>query len=274
MGDKARRLLPATLREFGMFVLKQGWAALFGALLLAAILISKAIWQPDWPLTRYDALFVFALGTQILFLVLRLESLDEAKVILIYHFVGTVMEIFKLHMGSWDYPDQGLAEIAGVPLFSGFMYAAIGSYMARVIRIFDMQFAPYPPYWITLVLAALIYGNFFTHHFLPDIRMALFAATLLVFWRTRIWFFIGQNPRWMPLPVAAFLSAIFIWIAENIGTFTATWTYAGQGVGDFVSFGKFGSWYLLLYVSFVLVTLVFRDVLSRRAITPKTRDQR
>ena len=274
MGDKARRLLPATLREFGMFVLKQGWAALFGALLLAAILISKAVWQPDWPLTRYDALFVFALGTQILFLVLRLESLDEAKVILIYHFVGTVMEIFKLHMGSWDYPDQGLAEIAGVPLFSGFMYAAIGSYMARVIRIFDMQFAPYPPYWITLVLAALIYGNFFTHHFLPDIRLALFAATLLVFWRTRIWFFIGQNPRWMPLPVAAFLSAIFIWIAENIGTFTATWTYAGQGVGDFVSFGKFGSWYLLLYVSFVLVTLVFRDVLSRRAITPKTRDQR
>lgn len=274
MGDKARRLLPGALREFGMFVLKQGWAALFGALLLAAILISKAIWQPDWPLTRYDALFVFALGTQILFLVLRLESLDEAKVILIYHFVGTVMEIFKLHMGSWDYPDQGLAEIAGVPLFSGFMYAAIGSYMARVIRIFDMQFAPYPPYWITLVLAALIYGNFFTHHFLPDIRLALFAATLLVFWRTRIWFFIGQNPRWMPLPVAAFLSAIFIWIAENIGTFTATWTYAGQGVGDFVSFGKFGSWYLLLYVSFVLVTLVFRDVLSRRAITPKTRDQR
>lgn len=274
MGDKARRLLPRALREFGMFVLKQGWAALFGALLLAAILISKAVWQPDWPLTRYDALFVFALGTQILFLVLRLESLDEAKVILIYHFVGTVMEIFKLHMGSWDYPDQGLAEIAGVPLFSGFMYAAIGSYMARVIRIFDMQFAPYPPYWITLVLAALIYGNFFTHHFLPDIRLALFAATLLVFWRTRIWFFIGQNPRWMPLPVAAFLSAIFIWIAENIGTFTATWTYAGQGVGDFVSFGKFGSWYLLLYVSFVLVTLVFRDVLSRRAITPKTRDQR
>lgn len=274
MGDKARRLLPATLREFGMFALKQGWAALFGALLLAAILISKAVWQPDWPLTRYDALFGFALGTQILFLVLRLESLDEAKVILIYHFVGTVMEIFKLHMGSWDYPDQGLAEIAGVPLFSGFMYAAIGSYMARVIRIFDMQFAPYPPYWITLVLAALIYGNFFAHHFLPDIRLALFAATLLVFWRTRIWFFIGQNPRWMPLPVAAFLSAIFIWIAENIGTFTATWTYAGQGVGDFVSFGKFGSWYLLLYVSFVLVTLVFRDVLSRRAITPKPRDQR
>lgn len=274
MGDEARRLLPGALREFGMFVLKQGWAALFGALLLAAILISKAIWQPDWPLTRYDALFVFALGTQILFLVLRLESLDEAKVILIYHFVGTVMEIFKLHMGSWDYPDQGLAEIAGVPLFSGFMYAAIGSYMARVIRIFDMQFAPYPPFWITLVLAALIYGNFFTHHFLPDIRLVLFAATLVVFWRTRIWFFIGENPRWMPLPVAAFLSAIFIWIAENIGTFTATWTYAGQGVGDIVSFGKFGSWYLLLYVSFVLVTLVFRDVLSRRAITPKPRDQR
>ena len=155
-------------------------------------------------------MFLFALGLQALFLFLKLESWDEAKVILIYHVTGTVMEVFKLRMGSWDYPDQGLAEIAGVPLFSGFMYASIGSYMARVIRIFHMRFAPYPPYWSTLVLAALIYGNFYTHHFIPDIRTGLFVATVVLFWRTRIWFYIGEVPRWMPLPLAAFLSAFFV----------------------------------------------------------------
>lgn len=271
LGDWARRQLPGWLAEFAMFVLKQGWACLFGGLLLIAIIVSKAIWQDDWAFSSYDALFLFALGLQALFLFLKLESWDEAKVILIYHVTGTVMEVFKLRMGSWDYPDQGLAEIAGVPLFSGFMYASIGSYMARVIRIFHMRFAPYPPYWSTLVLAALIYGNFYTHHFIPDIRTGLFVATVVLFWRTRIWFYIGEVPRWMPLPLAAFLSAFFVWIAENIGTFTKTWAYPGQHATAWVSFGKFGSWYLLLFVSFVLVTLVFRDVLSAKALSMGTR---
>jgi uncharacterized membrane protein YoaT (DUF817 family) len=272
LGDWARAKLPAGLVEFTMFVLKQGWACLFGGLLLIAIITSKLIWQDDWPLSRYDALFLFAITTQALFLYFKLESWDEAKVILIYHIVGTVMEVYKLNMGSWDYPDQGIAEIMGVPLFSGFMYASIGSYMARVIRLFDMRFAPYPPFWTSVVLALLIYANFFTEHFLPDIRVLLFIATIALYWRTRIWFFIGTTPRWMPLPVAAFLTAFFIWIAENIGTFTATWSYPDHGLRDMVSLGKFGSWYLLLYVSFVLVTLVFRDALYRTAQKPEKRN--
>ncbi|MCB1367565.1 MAG: DUF817 domain-containing protein [Rhodobacteraceae bacterium] len=266
MGDAVRARLGSNSADFVLFVLKQGWAALFGALLLAAIITTKLIWQDDWLIRRYDALFSFALGVQILFLRLGLESWNEAKVILIYHVTGTVMEIFKLHMGSWDYPDRGLAEIAGVPLFSGFMYAAIGSYMARVMRIFDMRFAPYPPFWATVLLGAAIYLNFFTHHFGPDIRYVLFAVTVALYWRTRIWFYPDRTARWMPLPVAAFLSAFFIWIAENVGTFTATWAYPGQE--GLVSFSKFGSWYLLLYVSFVLVTLVSRDALSRAPWRP------
>jgi uncharacterized membrane protein YoaT (DUF817 family) len=272
LGDWVRAKLPSAIVEFVMFVLKQAWACLFGGLILAAILISAAIWQPDWILSRYDALFLFALLVQVIFLWAGLESLDEAKVILMYHITGTIMEIFKLHMGSWDYPDQGWAEIAGVPLFSGFMYASIGSYMARVIRIFDMKFAPYPPFWMTVVLGALIYLNFFSHHFIPDIRLGLFAATVLLFWRTRIWFYVGKTPRWMPLPVAAFLSAFFVWIAENIGTFTKTWAYPGQHHQAWVSFGKFGSWYLLLFVSFVMVTLVFRAAISAKPIRPERRE--
>ncbi len=263
MGDWARRRLPFGLREFTMFVLKQGWACLFGGLLLAAILISKAVWQADWVLTRYDALFLFALAAQALFLWLRLETWEEARVILLFHLTGTAMEWFKVSAGSWTYPEPGLFKLLGVPLFSGFMYASVGSYMARVIRIFDMRFTPYPPFWLTLLLAGAIYVNFFAHHFLPDIRMVLFAATLLLYGRTRISFRISTRDWWMPLPVAAFLSSLALWVAENIGTLTGTWLYAGQSPDMAVSFAKIGSWYLLLYVAFVTVSVVLRDRITR-----------
>jgi len=259
LGDWMRARLPHSLAEFVMLGLKQGWACLFGGLLLAALLISRAVWQPDWPLHRYDALFVFALLTQALFLRLRLETWSEAKVILLFHLTGTVMEIFKVEAGSWSYPGPGLFKLMGVPLFSGFMYASVGSYMARVIRIFDMRFTPFPPYWMTLALAAAIYVNFFAHHYLPDMRLGLFAATVLLFARTRIWFTIDHHRLAMPLPVAAFLSSFFLWLAENIGTHTGTWLYAGQKTVEFVPLAKMGSWYLLLYVSFATVTLVTRD---------------
>lgn len=267
LGDWMRGRLPHALAEFVMFVLKQGWAALFGGLLLAMIIVTKAVWNPDWAVARYDALFAFALLTQAGFLIFRLETIEEAKVILLFHLTGTAMEWFKVHAGSWGYPEPGLAKIMGVPLFSGFMYAAVGSYMARVIRLFDMVFAPFPPVWTVAVLAVAIYVNFFAHHFLPDIRLALFAATLLLFAKTRIWFRIGQW-YWMPLPVAAFLSSLALWVAENIGTLTGTWLYAGQTTLDRVSFAKMGSWYLLLYVSFATVLIVQRDALRRNAIKP------
>ena len=153
-----------------------------------------------------------------------------------------------------------------MPLFSGFMYASVGSFMARAIRNFDMRFVPYPPFWLTTLLAVAIYVNFFAHHFLPDIRTLLFIATIVLFGRTRIWFRISTRFWWMPLPVAALLAAGALWVAENIGTLTGTWLYAGQTPNRMVSLSKLGSWYLLLYVAFVTVTLV-----SRQALYPKGR---
>ena len=258
-----RNRLPHWAVELVMFVLKQGWACLFGGLMLAGIILSKTIWQPDWPLARYDGLFLYALALQTAFLALKLESWREARVILIFHIIGTVMEIFKVQAGSWTYPEAGMIKLMGVPLFSGFMYASIGSYMARVIRIFDMRFTPYPLFCMSVLLASAIYINFFSHHYLPDIRLLLFAATVILYFRTRILFTIGANTYWMPLPLAAFFSSFFLWVAENIGTNTGTWVYAGQGQQfTWVSFSKMGSWYLLLYVSFVSVTLIYREALG------------
>ena len=266
MGDWARARLPFAVAELVMFVLKQGWACLFGGLLLLAIIASKLIWHPDWPLHRYDALFLFAIATQVVFLATKLETWEEARVILLFHLTGTAMEWFKVHAGSWAYPEPGIFMVMGVPLFSGFMYAAVGSYMARGIRVFDMAFAPYPSFPLTVALAGAIYVNFFAHHFLPDIRLALFVATVALYGRTRIWFRIHDRHWWMPLPVAAILSAFAHWVAENVGTATGTWIYSGQLPGEMVSFAKLGSWYLLLYVAFVTVTLVTRRALSSQPL--------
>ena len=266
LGDWARARLPWGLVDLAMFTLKQGWASLFGGLMVGAILLSRAFWQADWPIARYDALLVFAVVTQGIFLRLRLETWDEARVILLFHLTGTAMEWFKVGAGSWAYPEPGLLKLFGVPLFSGFMYAAVGSYMVRVIRIFDMRFAPYPPRGLALGTGVAIYANFFTHHFLPDARLILFAATLLVWGRTRVWFRISTAEHWMPMPLAGLLSAGALFVAENIGTLTGTWIYAGHAARHAVSYAKFGSWYLLLWVAFVTVSL-----LTPQALRPNAR---
>jgi uncharacterized membrane protein YoaT (DUF817 family) len=256
--------LPWQLSELILFGLKQAWACLFAAIMLSLMVASKLVWQQGWPLYRYDFLFLAAISVQALLLRFRMESWEEARVILVYHIIGTMMEVFKVKMGSWAYPEPSYIHIAGVPLFSGFMYASIGSFMARTIRIFDMRFTHYPPFWQTALLAITIYANFYSHHFLPDVRLLLFIATILVFWRVSIRFTTDRTTLSMPLVVAAFFSSVFLWLAENIGTITGTWIYPSQKVWHFVSFSKLGAWYLLLYVSFVLVTLVLKPLPPER----------
>ncbi len=258
LGDFMRAHLPRGVVEFFMFGLKMAWACLFAGLMLLAIIITKMLWPEGAALARYDFLVVYAVSIQVALLYFKMESWAEARVILLFHVSGTVMEVFKLHMGSWGYPEAGLLKIGGVPLFSGFLYASVGSFIARAIRIFDMRFERYPPFWTTVVLALTIYANFFTHHFIWDMRYVLFAATVLVFWRVRITFTPFGQRLWMPLVLAAFLSSLFLYLAENIGTLTGTWLYAGSQDFSFAKLAKLGSWYLLLYVSFVQVTLVNR----------------
>ncbi len=248
--------LPAFAYEFVAFGLKMAWASLYAGLMLALLIATKFVWRPEWALARYDFLLVAAILIQFALLAFKLETPREALVILIYHVVGTIMEIFKTHVGSWTYPEASIIRIGGVPLFTGFMYAAVGSFMVRSIRLFDMRFEHHPPFWMTAALAAAIYANFFAHHYLMDIRYLLFAATLMLYWRTMIHFRPAERVFRMPLVIAASLTAFFLWIAENVGTLTGTWLYPGQKGWQLVSLGKLGSWYLLLYLSFVLVTLV------------------
>ncbi len=245
--------------ELARFGLKQAWACLFGAIMVFLVLATRLFYPPDAPLARYDFLTLSAVSVQGALLFFGFETLVEAGVIFLFHVVGTIMELFKTARGSWVYPETGFLRIGGVPLFTGFMYACIGSYMMRVWALFDFRFERHPPLWQVGLLALAIYVNFFAHHYAPDMRLLLFAATFVIFGRTMICYRVHHSWRRMPLLLAAFLAACFIWLAENIATFSHVWLYPDQMAGwRPVGVGKLGSWFLLQIVSYALVAVVAR----------------
>lgn len=257
----SRRRTTAFLYEFLRFGIKQGWACLFGGIMVGLLIATHYAYPAGAFLARYDFLFLAALTVQILMLRFRFETWQEAKIILVYHVIGTIMEIFKTSVGSWIYPEHAVFHVAGVPLFSGFMYACIGSYLARVWRLFDFRFTRHPPLAALGLLSVAIYVNFFTHHFTIDLRPLLFLAAAVLFGRSWIYYRIWRKWRSMPLLLGLLLVALFIWFAENAGTFSGVWLYPQQRQQwAIVGLGKFGAWFLLLIVSYTLVALVNRPI--------------
>ncbi|MFK0009170.1 DUF817 domain-containing protein [Paenarthrobacter sp. NPDC090520] len=257
--DRSAGRLRAGLTEFVVFGLKQAWACVFGASLLAVI-IAVRLWYPSGAgLASNDFLTFAAVAIQVLMVVFRLETMRELRVIVLFHVVGTVMELFKTDVGSWSYEADGILRISAVPLFSGFMYAAVGSYMVRVFRLFDLRFDRYPRRWITALVAAGIYVNFFSHHYIFDFRWVLLAAVVLVYGRCVMNYRVFRKRFRMPILVSFLLVALFIWFAENIGTWSRAWLYPNQLNGwQAVSIDKLLAWFLLMIISVVLVAWVYK----------------
>ena len=259
-----RSRLHRGLHEFLLFGLKQAWASLYGGLMLALLVTTHLLYPKDAPLARYDFLVLAALGLQAALLWLKLEKWEEAAVIFVFHVVGTVMELFKTAHGSWSYPEHSLLRIGGVPLFTGFMYGCVGSYMARAIRLFDVQFDHQIPVWATWLLAVAAYANFFSDSLGFDARWILLIYSAVLFGRVSFWFRPDDRFRKMPMLAGFVLIAFFIWVAENFGTFASAWIYPSQRQGwRMVGPTKMVSWYLLMMLSFVLVSAVRRPKVSR-----------
>ncbi|HEY0249409.1 MAG TPA: DUF817 domain-containing protein [Gryllotalpicola sp.] len=259
LGDAPQRGWRAGAVEFLVFGAKQAWACVFGFLMLALILTAKLAFPGGiGPLAHNDAVTIGAVLIQIGMVAFGLETLRELRVIVLFHVVGTVMELFKTGIGAWEYPGAGILHLGAVPLYSGFMYAAVGSYMVRVYRLFDLRFRRYPWRWLTAVLAAAIYANFFTHHWIVDLRWVLLGAVLLAFGPCVMHFRFFRRTYRMPLVVAFGLVAVFIWLAENLATLGGAWAYPDQILGwHLVTPAKIVSWFLLMIISVVLVTWVY-----------------
>lgn len=256
-GQWIRRLRALPGGALWVFAIKQAWAALFGGVLLIAIIVTNYVQLP-W-FARYDWLFIVAVLTQIGMVAFRLERPREVVTIVAFHLIGLGMELFKTSsgIGSWSYPEESVIRLGAVPLFSGFMYGAVGSYISRSWRVMRLRFTGYPPRLWTAVLAILIYVNFFTHHFIVDIRILLFLLVVLLYWRTKVFYVLVRSEHSMPMLVAFALIASVIWLAENISTFANVWLYPYQMNGwQLVGIDKIGAWLLLMIISFIFVELL------------------
>ena len=260
------------INEFWLFGVKQANASIFGGFLLANMVATR-YWYPLESIHRYDFIFLSAVAFQILLLLTKLETLRESVVIIVFHIVATIMELFKTSaaIGSWSYPEEYYFGIGNVPLFTGFMYSAVGSYIARVWRIFEFEYSHYPSKKITVLLVTMIYLNFFTHHYILDLRWVLLSITIILFYKTNIYFRVVKTHRHMPIILGWLLVALFIWFAENIATYANIWLYPNQAnVWQMVPLEKLSSWYLLMLLSFVLVSLINNVQIreSKHAVNP------
>ena len=240
--------------EFLYFGAKQARACLFAGLFFAAVFVVPRAGVLGVP--KYDALLVLALGIQAWMVATGLETWDELKAISLFHVVGFALEAFKTSaaVGSWSYPDFAYTKLFGVPLFSGFMYAAVGSYIIQAWRLFDLRVRHHPPYWMATTVALLIYANFFTHHFTADLRWYIAACALGLYARAVVLFRPLDRDRRMPLLLSFLLIGFFLWVAENISTFFGVWRYPNQvGAWAAVHIGKWSSWSLLVIMTFTIV---------------------
>ncbi|MDR3613320.1 MAG: DUF817 domain-containing protein [Candidatus Obscuribacterales bacterium] len=251
------------LAQFLDFGFKQAWSCIFPVAIFATLALTHFTHSPLC--FRYDQILIVCLLVQAAMYFGKLETFDEIKVICLFHFFGLALEIFKTHVGSWSYPEAGLTKILGVPLYSGFLYASVASYICQAWRRLDLRLEHWPKSVSCTILGCAIYLNFFTNHWIFDFRWVLFALVFLVFRKTTVYYTVAGYVRHMSLVLSFFLIGFFIWIAENISTFLHGWQYPYQAQHwDIVHAGKISSWCLLVIISIILVAQL-KHIKSRAA---------
>ncbi|WP_394689722.1 DUF817 domain-containing protein [Hoeflea sp.] len=240
--------------EFLFFGIKEARSCLFAGLFFVSIFMTPR--EGLFGIPRYDFLLIIALAIQGWMIWTKLETLDELKAICLFHVVGFALEVFKTSSAiqSWSYPDFAYTKVLGVPLFSGFMYAAVGSYIIQAWRILDVRILHHPPYWMATLVALAIYANFFTHHYIGDYRWYIAALAVGLYARATVIYRPLDRDRKMPMTLSFILIGFFIWLAENISTFFSIWHYPNQiGAWSTVHLGKWSSWTLLVIMTFTIV---------------------
>lgn len=247
--------LPAPLAELAAFSAKQLVSSAFPLSIFALLASWKFGVHPlGLPAARYDFLLVGCLAMQAWLVWAKWETLDELKVISVFHLVGLCLEVYKVHHGSWFYPGPSWVKIADVPLYSGFMYASVASYVTQAWRRFDLRMESWPSLPATLTSCACIYANFFLNRWIGDLRWWIGAGVMAVFWKTKVHFTCKEERFSMPMLAAFALIGFFIWMAENICTALGAWQYPNQIDGwQMVSWSKYSSWTLLAILSVTLI---------------------
>lgn len=158
-----------------------------------------------------------------------------------------------------------ILEGLGVPLYSGFMYASVASYLCQAWGRMDVQLVKWPSNWLVIPLGAAIYFNFFWHHFWMDVRCILAGLVILVFIQQWVDYCVREKRYRMPISFSFVLIGFIICVAENIATFYGAWQYPNQQeTWSLVHIGKVSLWLLLIIVSFLLVAELKRVKVKAR----------
>lgn len=238
------------LRTFFEFGVQEALSCIFPVIVFASLGLSHFVHF----IPRYDFMLIVCLAAQCLLYFTGIESRDEVIVICMFHVLGLAMELFKVHVGCWSYPEQAYTKVAGVPLYSGFMYASVASYMCQAWRRFDLQMVDWPHHIPVRITGALIYLNFFTNHYIHDVRYIIGLFVLVLFRKAWVVFHVHKRAYRMPVSVSFLLIGFFIWLAENIATLLGAWKYAYQHKGwTMVNYQKISSWAFLVVVSYIIV---------------------
>lgn len=237
-------------REFATFLTKQFRATVFAWFIFAMLAVSYFI--PYIP--RYDFMLLTCLAMQFYMFNSGMESKKEVLIITGFHLVGLILELVKVRHGSWVYPEFAYTKFKGVPLYSGFMYASVASYILQANRIFGLEFKRMPKvYWASIVVA-LVYLNFFAAKIIGDQRLLISAVLFMLFWPAKVTFKCDQKTFQMPLTISFVLIGCCIYAGENIATFLGAWAYPHQLDGwEFVKPTKLMSWILMTTVGFVML---------------------
>ncbi|MGN6397375.1 MAG: DUF817 domain-containing protein [Mucilaginibacter sp.] len=239
------------MRHFLLFIKEQALCCIFPVLVFILLALSHLF---TGIIYRYDFILAGCLGAQYLLYTLKFETPDEVLVICVFHLLGLLMELFKTRVGSWSYPEYAMTKIFGVPLYSGFMYASVASYMCQAWRRLKLKLYNWPNNRAARLIAVFIYLNFFSNHFIPDFRYLIAVFIIYYFRKAFVEFTIEGRTYRMPVIQSYMLIGFFIWLAENIATRLGAWKYAYQHhAWAMVNFQKMSSWAFLVIVSYIIV---------------------
>ena len=242
----------ARIRELAAFTYKNAISCIFPVFIFGMLAISRMVDQTVIP--RYDFLLIVCVLAQIVLFLSGIESKREVAVIFIFHGLGVLLELHKVNVGSWSYPEEAFSKFTGVPLYSGFMYSSVASYICRAWENFDLKIVHWPHSALAIAVGTIIYLNFFTNAFFLDLRWCIIPVLFIVFWKTKVEFNPNGIVRRMPILLSFVLIGFFIWLAENIATYLGAWKYTYQHEGwKAVDFAKLTSWSLLVIVSVIIV---------------------
>lgn len=186
------------------------------------------------------------------------ETKRDILVVTIFHLIGLSMELIEVGINhSWAYTSSGIFYIASVPIFTGFMYACVGSYMAKEFKLLELKVSSMPSNKFIVIFSIAIYANFILNNHIYDFRYVLLVIMFVVYNRANLTFKPLLKSYRFNLPLSFLLIGFFIWVAENISTYLGIWSYPNQvPVWHLVHVSKITSWMLLSIVSFNLVYLL------------------